>query len=115
MTNSTTAERTVKLERLPSEGRAGKIRITADGKVTTYLLSPVKSEMGGRGFHLKKLEVVTTEDGRQTDVRVCEAYNTLLNGKKSTCDCKWGTFGVNKKFCRHVASLTKLVAEGKLS
>jgi hypothetical protein len=41
-------------------------------------------------------------------------YETLLDGKHSTCSCPWGTYGANKKACRHVAALSAVLAKGQL-
>lgn len=43
-----------------------------------------------------------------------KTYHTNLDGKNSTCDCPWGTYGGHKKPCRHVAAGLVLLAEGKL-
>jgi hypothetical protein len=43
-----------------------------------------------------------------------EPYSTCINGKKSTCDCKWGSYGSHKKHCRHVAAGLKLQEMGEL-
>jgi hypothetical protein len=42
------------------------------------------------------------------------AYNVLLDGDRSTCDCPHGTYKANSGPCRHVLAVQALTARGKL-
>jgi hypothetical protein len=108
------ATRSIRLVRVPSDSRSGKIVITQDGEATTYLLTRQETEIGGIAYELRKIEVATAADGTQT-LQVTKTYNSLLNGDESSCDCSWGCYGSHKKHCRHVGGLMKLHAEGRLS
>src|SRR5690348_5188116 len=106
----TTATRTKK----QTEARTAKVltigtrtvlAITDKGKTTFYGVESIKSQLGGRGFQLSKAD---DGDGEPAE------YETLIDGKHSTCSCPWGTYGANKKPCRHVAALTAVLAKGQL-
>jgi hypothetical protein len=45
-----------------------------------------------------------------------DTHDVCLNapGGFHTCDCPWGTYGSNKKSCRHVEAALRIVREGKL-
>ena len=111
------ANRSIRIERVPTDLRAGKVTITGpDGLATSYIVRRIETQLGGVAFQLDKIETEydSDEPGVLT-MRVGERYSVLLNGRESTCDCKWGTYGGHKKPCRHVAGLLKLHAEGRLS
>lgn len=114
--NSSSKPRTIRLERVPTENRTGKVIISDGDKATTYLIRRIESQVGGLAFRLDKIatEYEPEEDGILT-MRIAERYDVLLDGPRSTCDCKWGTYGGHKKPCRHVAGLLRLHADGKLS
>jgi len=106
--------RTVRLE---SPGRLSITESEPTGKVTRtgYLFVRIPTELGGAAFTVRKIEQATAPGGRLTSYRTTSTYNVLLlPGTRSTCDCKWGIYGANKKACRHVAGLQALIAQGKL-
>ncbi len=107
--------RTIRLERVPTEHRTGKVIITADGKATAYLITRLESQLGGIAFRLDKIatEYEPEEEGVLT-MRIAERYNVLLDGQQSSCSCRWGIYGAHRKPCRHVAGLLQLHADGKL-
>jgi hypothetical protein len=43
-----------------------------------------------------------------------KSYDVCVQGKKSHCDCPWGTYSADKKPCRHLAAALKLQAMGEL-
>ena len=112
-TSARKINRTIRLGRVPTELRPGKVIIADDDKATTYLVHRLASEIGGLAFRLEKIQVEQADDAMV--LSIADAYDVLLNGRESTCDCKWGTYGGHKKPCRHIAGLLKLQADGKLS
>jgi hypothetical protein len=95
-------ERTAKVQTI---GTATILWITDKGQSTAYRVETIPSQLGGRAFQLSKADC---GEGQP------EAYSVLLDGARSTCDCPWGTFGANKKACRHVAGLSAVLARGQL-
>jgi hypothetical protein len=78
------------------------LRLTIGKQLHLYLLRPVKSQIGGAGWRVEKL------DGG-------DAYHVLLNGRQSTCECLGHLRHGHKTLCKHVAALAALTAAGKLS
>jgi hypothetical protein len=66
----------------------------------SYWLQPIPSDFGS-AYELRK----SIGEGSET-------YHVCLDGQRSTCDClgwcRWG-------HCKHIDSLAKLLAEGKLA
>jgi hypothetical protein len=77
--------------------------IREDDNLTCFWLYTVPSDFG-LAFRLEKYE-------HQRRGEDDAAYNVLLDGERSTCECRgflrWG-------HCRHVEALTALRAAGKL-
>jgi hypothetical protein len=77
--------------------------IREDDNLTCFWLYAVPSDFG-LAFRLEKYE-------HQRRGEDDAAYNVLLDGERSTCECKgflrWG-------HCRHVEALTALRQAGKL-
>jgi hypothetical protein len=88
--------RSVKLLCLPPEGK-GTLRIIEGKRSDLYYFRALPSDFG-RAFEMAKV-------GGDT-------YAVNLDGQASTCDCKG--FG-RWSHCRHVESLTALIAAGKLA
>jgi hypothetical protein len=105
--------RTIRLERTPTDFRPGKVVITEGKKSNSYLVTRLACDLAGVAFRLDKIEAKKESDGAAV-MQITERYNVLLAGDQSTCDCAWGVYGANRKFCRHVAGLLKLHVEGKL-
>jgi hypothetical protein len=80
---------------LPPEGK-GTLRIVEGKRSDLYYFAEVSADYG-RGFRVEKV-------GGDT-------YSVNLDGRASTCECKG--FG-RWAHCRHVESLTALIAAGKL-
>src|SRR5437870_10518813 len=76
----------------------GVLRLTEDGKETLFFVDRLASEVGGAGFRLTKFEQF--QRGEED-----ASYNVLLDGQRSTCECKGH---LRHGHCRHVASLTAL-------
>ncbi len=113
ITSARPVNRSVRLERTPTAGRPGKVVIIQDGKATSYFVTRLESQIGGIAFRLDKIVTQhSDEDPGVITMAIGERYNVLLDGQRSTCDCKWGVYGANKKACRHVAAMLKLHAEG---
>jgi hypothetical protein len=106
--------RTIRLDRAPTDDRPGKVTITQDGETTAYLITRLDSEIGGIAYQFDKIETATTTDGTKI-LKMEKRYNLLLDGDQSSCDCDWGIYGAHKKHCRHISGMLKLHAEGKLS
>ena len=83
----------------------GVLRITEDGQETLFFVDRLASEVGGAGFRLTKFEQHQRGDEDA-------AYHVLLDGERSTCECKGH---LRHGRCRHVAALAALQAAGKLS
>ena len=79
-------------------------RITQDGQETLFFVDRIASQIGGAGFRLTKFE----QHQRGEDDA---AYSVLLDGERSTCECKGY---IRHGHCRHVEALTALQAAGKL-
>jgi hypothetical protein len=86
-------------------GTSTVLWITDKSKTTAYRVESIASHLGGRAFQLSKADC---GDGEPA------TYSVLLDGAHSTCDCPWGTYGANKKACRHVAALNAVLAKGQL-
>src|SRR5436190_24286806 len=98
--------RTVKLVQAPGStapGGPGMLDIREDGNLTCFWLYPAVSDYG-TAFRLEKYEHQRRGDDDA-------AYNVLLNGEQSSCECRgflrWGD-------CRHVEALSALRNAGKL-
>jgi hypothetical protein len=75
-------------------------------EVFHYFVEAIPADFG-LGFHLEKF-ANEVEEGEPSE------YHVLLAGKSSTCECKgWLRWG-HRKPCKHLRSLAKLHAEGKL-
>jgi hypothetical protein len=101
----TTPDRVLRiLQRIDQTGR-GSIRITEKVKgkleVKEYQLATFPA-YGGEAIGITFAQV----DGK--------VYDLCIQGKKSHCDCPWGSYGAHKKPCRHVAAGLKLQAMGEL-
>jgi hypothetical protein len=102
--DQTSPERTLRiLQRIDQTGR-GAIRITEriKGKldVKEYQLATFPGYDGSIGVNFLQA------NGK--------SYDVCVQGKKSHCDCPWGTYSADKKPCRHVAAALKLQAMGEL-
>jgi hypothetical protein len=82
----------------------GVLRLTEDGKETLFFVDRIASEIGGAGFRLTKFEQY--QRGEED-----AAYNVLLDGERSTCECKGH---VRHGHCRHVDGLKALQTARKL-
>ncbi len=108
-------KRTLRLVRPPHPASPGKLVLTQEVRKalvrTSYLLTCLESDLGGRAFQLAKVCTERNERG-DTVVSVSERYNVLLAGDRSTCDCKDATY--RNRECKHISALTALLAQGKL-
>lgn len=113
---SESKSRTVRLIRPPCAVAPGKLSITETKgrktETTVYFVTCMDSDMGGACYQLAKVGQ-EQQDGA-TVYGVAEKYNVRLAGPDSSCDCPWGTYGAQKKPCRHVAALLVLAGLGKL-
>lgn len=100
-------DRTVRVLALLPDRTAGVLQI-AEGKVTDrYFFSEVPDDFG-RGFLVEKWQPGT----EQAAGFICRSYHVNVDGKASSCECLGHT---RWSHCRHVESLTALIAAGKLS
>jgi hypothetical protein len=111
--NMTTAARTRKTKQQP---RSASLMVLADGSKVLWLtiggdaqsygLTPLDSDFG-TAFRLAKAD---RGDGRSEQYDVC-----LLEGGRSTCECKGHLAHAHKgTVCKHIASLFQLQKQGKL-
>jgi hypothetical protein len=76
--------------------------IHQDGKLSGYVLTELKSQIGGVGFQL----------GRATADGCSENYQVLIHGRESSCTCPGHTY---HNHCKHVDALLALLSAGRLS
>jgi hypothetical protein len=94
-------ERSVRLERSPTEEESGVLIITAGKQTFPYFIDPIASDYG-RAFSLQKL------DGTEYAVNLGDAENAASCG--STGHQRWG----HRTVCKHLASLRALIERGLL-
>jgi hypothetical protein len=98
-------------------GLPGKLVLTQEVRKalvqTTYLITSLESDFGGRCFQLAK---VSKEDVGNGEVRVgvADTYNVRLSGNESSCDCADFTFRGYERPCKHIVCLQLLGQLGKL-
>jgi len=85
----------------------GLLRITEE-ETDHYFVVPLPCDLGGVAFEFTKL-VRKPERGPVYHVRI-----DPVDSKRSTCDCPWGTYGSDKKPCRHVSASLTLLALGQM-
>jgi hypothetical protein len=99
-------ERTAKVQKI---GSATVIWLTVGKLITAYRVERITSQMGGKAFRLEKAD---QGDGKP------EAYDVLLDGRRSLCDCRgFARYGMDAACgtgCKHVAGCQAAVASGKL-
>jgi hypothetical protein len=92
----------VRLCRVFRQGGETFLRLTIDGKVTDYRLTPLSSDMG-RAFRVEKLATGSFV--------VEDTYDVNIGGNDTTCGCKgfarW-------HHCKHCESLTNLIDAGRI-
>jgi len=101
MTTATaTKSRTV---RLTADRRALVIRQHENDReqVEVYFLAEIDADQGGRAYELSKSDVVTR-------------YTVEVGGDHDRCSCPGHRRHGYRTVCKHVASLKKLIALGKL-
>jgi hypothetical protein len=89
-------------------GTATVLWLTTGRETTAYQVQPLDAEFGACAFRLTK-----ADRGQGPG----EQYDVLLDGGKSLCDCKgFLQHGMCKDGtgCKHISSLTALVAAGQL-
>ncbi len=95
--------RTIRILVPPSDGGAAVVRIAVGRQEADYVVEPIPSEIGGRGFRLNK--VGPDADG--------EVYHVLLTGdpRQDSCGCKGFA---RHSHCKHRDGLAALAAAGRL-
>lgn len=100
MATVTKKVRTVKL--------VGRILTLTDaGKETSFFLTEIPSQLGGRGWRLEKFAIDCRGQGD-------EVYHVHLGGEQDTCECRGHLQHGHKTVCRHRAALQALLARGRL-
>jgi hypothetical protein len=98
--------RSAKVTRL---GDATILWLTVDKNVTAYRVTPLPCAFGKAAFHLQKAD---KGDGQP------EEYDVLLDGQRSTCECKGflrhGMKAADGRGCKHVAGCQAAVNAGQL-
>ena len=98
--------RSVRVQRL---GDAVILWLTVDKNVTAYRVTRLPHAFGKAAFHLQKAD---RGDGQP------EAYEVLLDGPRSTCECKGflrhGMSAAGGTGCKHVAGLNAVLAAGQV-
>jgi hypothetical protein len=98
--------RSAKVTRL---GDATILWLTVDKNVTAYRVTPLPHAFGKAAFHLAKAD---KGDGQP------EEYDVLLDGPRSTCECKGflrhGMKAAGGTGCKHVAGCQAAVSAGQL-
>jgi hypothetical protein len=113
MTTATKTRRTEKtwhanISRVVNGGAALRLTSVEGPKVERfhYFVTAIPADFG-LGFHLERF-ANEVEEGEPRE------YHVLLAGKQSSCECKgflrWG----HRRPCKHLRSLAKLHAEGRL-
>jgi hypothetical protein len=105
----TTATRTRKPQprsmRLCTIGTADVLWLTVGKLTTAYKLTRLESDFG-QAYRLSK---AIQGDGAAEEYDVC-----LLDGGRSTCECKGHLQHGHKTVCKHIAALGLLQKQGKL-
>lgn len=77
--------------------------LTQDANARAYVLTELRSDIGGRAFRLGKAD---NGDGKM------ETYDVLIHEQQSSCTCAGHTYRPGK--CKHILCLRALVAAGKI-
>jgi hypothetical protein len=94
-------ERRITMQQAPNaDGKGAIVEITVGKETDFYFVDKVPSDFG-TAFKLEKCNY----DGNDT------TYHTLLDGQRSSCECKGY---LRHHHCKHIDGLTALVQLGKL-
>jgi hypothetical protein len=92
-------QRSAKVVRL---GNCFVLWLTVDKNTTAYRMVPLPSDFG-RAVRLEKAD---KGDGQS------ETYDVLLDGERSTCECKGF---LRHSHCKHVSGIAAVIASGQLA
>jgi SWIM zinc finger len=82
----------------PEDDAPGAVTIAIGKKESTYLVTRLPSDFG-RAYRVEKLDDSGT------------AYDVLLHGKQSTCECKGF---LHHGRCKHILTLAEMILAGLL-
>jgi hypothetical protein len=94
-------ERKVRLVR-PIRNGFGIVRITAGTLSSLYCVRPLDTEFG-IAYRLIKEDVVTVNGEQHLEIQ--DVYDVLLDGERSTCECKGF---LHRGRCKHLDGLKTL-------
>ncbi len=90
--------RSARLLIAPEPGRPAAVELAVGKQSDTYLVTEIRTDLGGRAFTVEKVADGTT-------------YHVSIAGDVRTCDCKGGTYAGH---CKHSEGLAALIAAGRL-